>query len=153
MINFKIEPGGVKEVGKGLGISSIPFGVIIEQEWLQRTFFVAILAWSTVSMTRTIWFGFSKKITPQKIIQIKYATDRLFYIFALLWSFIFIISFSANAQSGRSLLLNSIYFFMYYSIVIFLKQIWSKGIAPFTDRKFGTNFICNYIQKDRKRRR
>ena len=142
MINLKIESGEIKEVGKAVGAGSIPFGAIIQQEWLQRTVFVAILAWSSVSITRAVWFGLSrKKITPKKTQKIRMVTEQLFYLYAFLWSVIFIFSFCAKAVEGRELTLNIIYFCMYYCIVVVLKNLWAKGIAPYMDKKIGTNFI------------
>ena len=114
---------------------------IILQEWAVRTLAVAVLAWIGVVIIRALKYGQN----PKNKDKIKRQTQIFYLPFTLLWSLIFFLKYQEEQILNREIKwLNEFYWFLiFFFIAVGLHVLWVRGIAPFSDKKFNTNWLGN----------
>jgi len=117
---------------------------IILQEWAVRSIMTSIMAWIGVVIIRALRYGQN----PKRKDKIRKQTKRFYLPFTLIWSIIFFLKYQEEQILSREVRwLNELYWFLiYFFIAVGIHVLWVRGIAPFSDKKFNTNWLGN---KDR----
>ena len=119
------------------------FSMIFVEEWFMRTVGVAFLAWVSVVIVRAILYG--GNVSQSKHSRIKNHTKKYYVPLNFIWSIIISLQYYSTKQGNGMRYIDvfyHLYWFLIFSFVAFgMHIIWTKGIAPFSDKKFGTNWL------------
>ena len=112
---------------------------LILQEWAVRTIATAVFAWIGVVIIRALRYGQN----PKNKDKIRQQTKKFYLPFTLSWSILFFVKYQEQEiLSGEIQWLNELYWFLILSFsAVGIHVIWVRGIAPFSDKKFNTNWL------------
>jgi len=115
---------------------------LILQEWFIRTIGVAFFAWVTVVIIRAIKYG-ANNIKEKDKAKMKQRTKKYYLPANMVWSIVFTLRYSnIDLIKNKSISIDMLYWFLVYSFIAMgIHVIWTRGIAPFSDKRFKTNWL------------
>ena len=119
------------------------FSMIFVEEWFMRTVGVAFLAWVSVVILRAMIFG--GNLSKAKKSRIKQRTTQYYIPLNFAWSLMMSVQYYLRKQGGDKDYMDffhHLYWFLIFSLFAFgVHMIWVLGFAPWSDKKFGTNWL------------